>query len=886
MSALISPRYSSNEKAGNTAELPKHLVSLGNREWAAWRWVALRGAGFPAASVLKFAAPEYAALADRVIEAEDAARRAKEDALEAVRRNLKEADAGERALLNKVKKQIFKGNFSEPLSLNGYAQDLLDNFRATHEQLNSLQLEFSQSHAVTELELAQSIKDVAEWKRFCEAIIWQNRRAYHSGIDPMLRKPITDQSKNRRANQQMVASYLQRYCVKNDTIGFFGPVGWLKLNPQEESITARPGPGLLATRTVYFETWCIDALCDALDKDLSLLPWMAPRLRPHVRLEGNSLHLQLGGFGAPVALPPAQVSLLQACDGERTAKEIARRLMMSHPAQFKREADVYRLLGIVRNMGVIAWAVEVPFGWHPEVSLRRRLEGIGDERLTRKALAALTELEQARAEVAKAAGDAQALDKALDQLDETFTRLTGVTSTRGAGQTYAGRTLAFEDCRRDVDVELGSEVLEELGRPLSLLLTSARWFSNEVAKLYRKVLRGIYDELAQKSGSKVVSGLDLWERAEPLMTSEEIPVLNELIAVFQKRWADLLSISPGERRVQYSSAELRERVDELFAAELPGWEAAVHHSPDVMIAASGPEAIRRGDYYFVMGEFHMGKNTLDSLTFLNQHPSPQDLVQYLAEDVHEPRVIPLLPRNMRIRGAQKCYLPTDYFLEFATGDAVDSRERVLPTGSLVVELVDDDLILRTRDGRLKFDIIEFFGFVLSNLMVNCFKNLRIHNHMPRVSIDRLVIYREWWCLSAAKIEWATENSAAALFIAVRRWARSHGMPRFVFVKTPTETKPFYVDFDSPIYVAMLAKSIRRVLEKNPDDAQITITEMLPEHDESWLPDAEGQRYTSELRVVAVDLSTRNNVPGRDNSFSAGEFRQNPLGPRALTLKSV
>lgn len=858
MSALIDPVYA-NEKAAKPAELPKHLVSLGNSEWAAWRWVALRGAGFPAASVLKFAAPEYAALADRVIEAEDAASQAKEVALEAVRRTLK-GDITQRPLLNKVKKQIFRGNFSEPLSLNGDAQDSFDHFRATHEQLNSLQLEFKQLQKVTDLQLAQRIKDVAEGKRFREAVIWQNRRAYHTGIDSMLRKPITEHSTKYKANQQMVASYLQRYCVKNDTIGFFGPVGWLKLNPQEQSITARPGPELVAKRTVYFETWCIEALCDALDKDQSLLPWMSPRLRPHVRVEGNSLHLQ--GAGAPLALPPAQLSLLQACDGERTAKEIARRLMMSHPAQFKREADVYRLLGIVRNMGLIAWALEVPFCWHPEVSLRQRLEKIGDERVSRKALAALTELEAARAKVGKAAGDSQALDEALDQLDETFTRLTGTSSTRGEGQTYAGRTIAFEDCRRDVDVELGSEVLEELGRPLTLLLTSARWFSNEVAKAYRKALRDIYDDLAQKSGSKVVSGMDIWDRVQPLMTSDDNPLLNNLIAVFQKRWADLLSISPGERRVQYSSAELRERVDELFPAELPGWEEAVHHSPDVMIAASGPEAIRRGDYYFVMGEFHMGKNTIDSQTFSNQHPSPQELVQYLAEDVRHPRVIPILPRdtNMRIRGAQRCYLPTDYFLEFGIGDAVDSRARVLPTGSLVVELVGDDLIARTRDGRLRCDIIEFFGFVLSNLVVNCFKNLRIHNHMPRVSIDRLVIYREWWCVSAAELEWASENDALALFLAVRRWARSHGMPRFVFIKTPTEKKPFYVDFDSPLYVAMLAKAIRRVLDRSPDDAQITITEMLPQHEESWLPDAEGERYTSELRFVAVDLSQRNNMP--------------------------
>jgi hypothetical protein len=29
--------------------------------------------------------------------------------------------------------------------------------------------------------------------------------------------------------------------------------------------------------------------------------------------------------------------------------------------------------------------------------------------------------------------------------------------------------------------------------------------------------------------------------------------------------------------------------------------------------------------------------------------------------------------------------------------------------------------------------------------------------------------------------------------------------------------------------------------------------MLPDPDHAWLPDAEGRRYTSELRLVAVDL---------------------------------
>lgn len=66
----------------------------------------------------------------------------------------------------------------------------------------------------------------------------------------------------RQRREELVANYLQRYCVKNDSIGFFGPLCWARFADQEERIKAKPGAGLLETRGVYFEGWCIDALAE------------------------------------------------------------------------------------------------------------------------------------------------------------------------------------------------------------------------------------------------------------------------------------------------------------------------------------------------------------------------------------------------------------------------------------------------------------------------------------------------------------------------------------------------------------------------------------------------------------------------------------------------
>jgi len=84
------------------------------------------------------------------------------------------------------------------------------------------------------------------------------------------------------------------------------------------------------------------------------------------------------------------------------------------------------------------------------------------------------------------------------------------------------------------------------------------------------------------------------------------------------------------------------------------------------------------------------------------------------------------------------------------------------------------------------------------------------------------------------------------------------------VKSPAEVKPVYVDFASTIYVGMVAKLIRRTAEQG--GAVVTFSEMLPGIDQTWLPDGDGQTYTSEFRVVAVDLKARGAPAG-------GNFKQ-------------
>ena len=72
--------------------------------------------------------------------------------------------------------------------------------------------------------LSAAIQTVARIPRFREAVAWQNPKLVSQCLD----KAAAGEPRNVRGrnHELAIAGYLQRYCLKNDTIGFFGPVGW------------------------------------------------------------------------------------------------------------------------------------------------------------------------------------------------------------------------------------------------------------------------------------------------------------------------------------------------------------------------------------------------------------------------------------------------------------------------------------------------------------------------------------------------------------------------------------------------------------------------------------------------------------------------------------
>jgi hypothetical protein len=125
-------------------------------------------------------------------------------------------------------------------------------------------------------------------------------------------------------------------------------------------------------------------------------------------------------------------------------------------------------------------------------------------------------------------------------------------------------------------------------------------------------------------------------------------------------------------------------------------------------------------------------------------------------------------------------------------------------------------------------------------------------HAPRVTIDDLVVSRETWTLAATDPAFADTADESARYLQARAWAAIHGLPRHVFLRFTGERKPIYADLTSLASIDMISRSLRRSRRNAGVEATVTVTEMLPTPDQAWLADAQGQRYSAELRMVAVD----------------------------------
>ena len=199
---------------------------------------------------------------------------------------------------------------------------------------------------------------------------------------------------------------------------------------------------------------------------------------------------------------------------------------------------------------------------------------------------------------------------ALDHLDRVFEEVTGRPAARAEGDSGGGRTIAYLDCLRDLDVTLGPAVLDELRSSLPVLLYASRWWCGRVfdrgAELLDRIAHGRSGPLAPLLGELMGAGFGLWNQ------------MGEEQRILQRRWA---SVVAGE----ITAAD-------AFADWTPAWHGSSYHSADLQIAAASTDAVARGDFLVVLGDFHGGDNPLAQGVFGLRHPDPAAMMRRIAAE--------------------------------------------------------------------------------------------------------------------------------------------------------------------------------------------------------------------------------------------------------------
>ena len=510
------------------------------------------------------------------------------------------------------------------------------------------------------------------------------------------------------------------------------------------------------------------------------------------------------------------------------------------------------LVGFARRRQ-LAWDANIPISVHAWRIFTERIAAVGDPALRAELDALVDRFEQALASIA-AAAEADSLRAALESLEALFVEVTGVAAHRADGAMYAGRSLCYFDALRALDGTLGTDFLDSIDDALALLLRSADWYADRLARGYAAALDALVRRHRDAHPHQPTRLSDVWASSLALFWGPEPAPLLDATDELSRRWAGVLGrFGDAGSRVQVTAAEIAADVAAAFEAVTPLPELSVH-SPDLQLVSAGPDALAAGDFTVVLGELHACYASFDVPVFdwsLPRGSAREAVNQVLGLQ----RLVPLFPDGWRRNTGRVVAASagsSDQLLGFARA-ATPDRTRVWSMASITIVEGADGLELECPDGR-RLPLLSAWLVPIGMVAADGFKVGLGGPHTPRLSIDRLVVFRETWRLDTRDVALPPRPSRHADFVAVRDWQLRHQLPDEVFVKFATEVKPTYLAFASPQLVAAFAAAVR-AQRRADDEPRVVVSEALPRPADSWLTDTRGRRYVSEVRLQLTRART-------------------------------
>jgi hypothetical protein len=769
--------------------------------WRHWTWAVARTAGFPAQLFTAHLDPATSAAIDAVLDADAEVERAAA-AIRRVARSLAGSRADERALLRRLRRR-------EELPVEHAASR--DEVKRYHEAMNEARRQRSalDATAATMLERArQRIVALARDATFREAVFLSSATA-HQRICTLL-----DESPARDRRVLVLASlYLQRLTAKYDTVSFFGPQVWAR---QGDEHRIEPlGDQAIDKRVVHFANWAIDAICQRVRETTDTLPQRRFGLSPLMKIESDTLI-----FGEKrIELPDEYLALFRRCDGTQTAAQAADALVAAGVYEDRESvfSDVSDLLEQGALVDLFRIGTRIP---EPQRALLQLMSELTDERGREyhDSLASLLQLVGRFLEADQ--GTRVPLAQGIEQRFET---LAGVAAHRRAGQTYASRTIFWEDCRRAAEVTLDKRELAELDRALAPVLNAARWVVAESAALRVSTWLERLPELSN-------GGIDLvpfFQRvADPQLALGDLE--SSVLRTLQERALQALAPDPSPSPpLALTPEELARRLAPHFPERPAPSAQARFHTVEVQRCSIDNVP------HLVLTDLLPGGNALTNQMFLQFCPWTDELLTAYRDSLRRSGpALTLADPPDRGNRATNFLPPIEGAIELFRTAAIP-RMRSIPLSQFRV-MADGrgGLELRSPTETLPLTALFAESITWAQLTARPF-SLFHGKHTPRLTVGRIVVQREQWMFSREDLEpIATEGDDLALWSAARHFRLRHRLPEQVLAVVPQEVLPLVVDFRNPFLVQAWMRWARQ-------SASMTLIEALPATEMASFPTRDG-----------------------------------------------
>lgn len=608
--------------------------------------------------------------------------------------------------------------------------------------------------------------------------------------------PGAENADARRVERQ-VYSYLQRLCAKNETAGFFGPMGYGEVD-DGEGIRVERHP---MKRRTLFAYSAVKDLAQAITADKEIWIRLPLRLNPIFRLERDELICPSANLR--VALSPPQRQLVAAVRQSGELKALTQSLQLTDRDLLALGMPLFKTGAILRELPWRAADLEA------FTSLLDALRTLLPSDAAKRWIERLEALDALRADFERS--DLAGKRKLLPALEAKFTELTGKPARRGEGKMYADRLVVYEEASSTFGLKFGHAFARELGEKLSGCL--------ELSSTYgERIQRGFWKSIAERAAGR--TSMDLLSFAAAMQPTDDQGsqrfVTQEPLSV--EREADG-ALEPDDAQVNGSSDGGRYALPDVCL------ERRADGTQEVLLARVHHHLL----VWNWLGAFYPSKPRYErsARRFIEREPTAKNLVS--------------MAFTRRNKGFYE--FPGTRVVYSSTEPAVVGA-KTLVAGELTVELGERP-VLRDPEGRELQLYLPLADFVLSPPYAALAHPLVLHApirshgaHTPRVRIGGAFYQRERWELETAGVARLT---GADLVFALRRMARAHALPRFVFARSAHERKPFLVDFASPFSPELL--------KHLSQGEKLSCEEMFPSPEGLWLRDQRG-RYTFELRMQA------------------------------------